>query len=104
MKKIALITLLVVALLMGGAAAESQLYYRFGNVVDIEYDTDFVTVDDGYGNLWDFYGVDWFFYGDLVVMIMSDNGTPDWIYDDVVLNAYTRADPTPILENGKYLK
>ena len=86
MKKLIVIILLL-AILPIGATAE-KMYLRFGEVVDIEYDSDFVTVDDGLGNLWDFYGVDYFFYGDLAVMIMSDNDTPDWIYDDIVLNAY----------------
>ena len=87
-KVIAIIALL--ACLIGWASAEGQ-YIRFGNIIDIEYDTDFVTVDDGLGNLWDFYSYSlcaYNFYGDLVVMIMSDNGTPTWIFDDKVINAY----------------
>lgn len=84
-KLIAIILLLAILLPMG---AEAELYLRFGNVVDLEYDCDCVTVDDGMGNLWEFYGVDYFFFDDLAVMIMSDNDTPDWIYDDIVVNAY----------------
>ena len=87
MKKL-IATILLALLICGTATAEQNLYPRFGNVVDIEYDSDFVTVDDGLGNLWDFYGVDFFMYGDLVIMIMTDNGTPNWIYDDRVENAY----------------
>ena len=87
MKKLIAIILLILLIPMV-AMADAKLYYRFGNVVDIEYDTDCVTVDDGMGNLWEYYGVDYVFQGDLVVMIMSDNDTPDCIYDDIVLNAY----------------
>ena len=87
MKKL-IATILLLILIFGTATAECTLYPRFGNVVDIEYDSDFVTVDDGLGNLWDFYGVDYFMYGDLVIMIMTDSGTPNWIYDDMVENAY----------------
>ena len=87
MKKLLAIILFLAILLPIGAEAQS-LYLRFGSVIDIEYDSDFVTVDDGLGNLWDFYGVDYFFFDDLVVMIMDDNDTPDWIYDDKVQNAY----------------
>ena len=87
MKKLLVIIMLLAILLPIGAEAQS-LYLRFGSVIDIEYDSDFVTVDDGLGNLWDFYGVDYFFFDDLVVMIMDDNDTPDWIYDDKVQNAY----------------
>lgn len=86
-KLIALI--LILTCLMSTAGAE--LYPRFGNIVDIEYDTDYITVDDGMGNLWDFYSAPiamYYFYGDLLVMLMDDNDTPDWIYDDRVVNAY----------------
>ena len=87
MKKLIALMLLILFIPMV-ATAEEKLYYRFGNVIDIEYDTDCVTVDDGLGNLWEYYGADYVFFGDLVVMIMSDNGTDDWIYDDVILGAY----------------
>lgn len=86
MKKILTIILILVFFT---ATAEAELYYRFGNIVDIEYDTDFVTVDDGMGNLWDFMSTpiaEYRFYGDLIVMVMSDNNTPDWIYDDEIID------------------
>ena len=86
MKKI--IALILILLFVAGTA-EADLYYRFANIVDLEYDTDCVTADDGIGNLWEFYGCDYFFFDDLIVMIIDDNGTPDYIYDDTVLNAYT---------------
>ena len=98
---------IIIALLLITSMAEADLYYRFGNIVDIEYDTDFITFDDGMGNLWDGYNpyvAMHCFYYDLIVAIMDDNGTPDWIYDDIVCNMYPCADPTPYLKNGKYLK
>lgn len=85
MKKI--IAILLIAILLPIGAVAEEMYCRFGEVVDIEYEYDIVTVDDGIGNLWEFFGVDYFEYGDLVVMIMGDRGTED-IYDDHVLNAY----------------
>ena len=81
---------LIIVLVCFTATAEADLYYRFGNIVDIEYDTDFVTVDDGMGNLWDFMSTpiaEYYFYGDLLLMIMDDNDTPEWIYDDKVIEA-----------------
>ena len=105
MKKLIAITLLIVTLITVASAEESaeRMYLRFGEVVDLEYDTDCVTVDDGLGNLWEFYGVDYFFFGDLAVMIMSDNGTADWIYDDYVINAYicSMEDAQEIVKNYK---
>ena len=87
MKKLIAILLVLAILLPVGGMAE-RIYYRFANVIDLEYLDDIVTADDGLGNLWEFYGVDYFEYGDLIIMLMSDNGTPDYIYDDYVLNAY----------------
>lgn len=84
MKKL-IATILITIFLM--ATAEADEYFRFGNVIDIEYDTDCVTVDDGLGNLWEFFGCDWYFYGDLVLLTMDDSNTPDWIYDDRVIKA-----------------
>ena len=86
MKKILAIILI---LLFVAGSAEADLYYRFGNVVDLEWDSDCVTADDGMGNLWEFYGCDYFFFDDLIVMLNDDNNTPDYIYDDMVVNAYS---------------
>ena len=87
MKKF-LVIAMALLLIGGGATAESREYPRFGNVIDIEYDTFFYTVDDGIGNLWDFFADKDFFYGDLVCMVMNDNGTPDNLYDDKVSDCY----------------
>ena len=79
MKKLIAIILLIALLIPMGATAEEdtertgKLYYRFANVIDLEYDTDVVTADDGLGNLWEFFGVDYFDYDDLIIMIMADN-------------------------------
>ena len=89
MKKLIAIIILF-ACIASVASAEQNLYLRFGTIIDIEYDTDFVTVDDGLGNLWDFYDYDlsaFNYYGDIVVMIMADAETPEWIYDDMVIYA-----------------
>lgn len=89
MKRIIIIAI-VLAFVASVASAEQSLYLRFGNIVDIEYDTDFITVDDGLGNLWDFYDYELSacnYYGDIVVMIMADAETPEWVYDDVVIYA-----------------
>ncbi len=86
MKKI--IAIIIILVCFVSTATAENLYPRFGNVIDLEWDSDCVSADDGLGNIWEFWGCDHFFFGDLVIMIMSDNGTPDWIYDDRVINAY----------------
>ena len=92
MKKIITIiitAILLGALLMGTAVAdEPRLYIRFANVIDMEWEYDIVSADDGLGNIWEFFGCDHFFFDDLVVMFMNDRGTPNYIYDDIVVNAY----------------
>ena len=97
MKKILAVLIVLLCLV---TTAEAELYYRFGNVVDIEWECDMVTVDDGLGNLWEFFGCDFYEYGDLVVMILADNGTPDWIYDDSIMGAYLCDDPYEIIEKN----
>ena len=85
MKKFLMIALALL-LISGGATAERSEYPRFGNVIDIEYDTFCYTIDDGMGNLWDYFADDYFFQDDLVCMVMDDNGTPDYLYDDCVVD------------------
>lgn len=47
--------------------------------------TDTVTVADCNGTEWQFSGCRDFEEGDLIALIMSDNGTPETIWDDKVL-------------------
>lgn len=49
--------------------------------------TDTVTVADCNGTEWQFSGCRDFEEGDLIALIMSDNGTPETILDDKVLTA-----------------
>lgn len=49
--------------------------------------TDVVTVADCNGTKWTFTGCQDFEEGDLIALIMSDNGTPDTIWDDEILTA-----------------
>ena len=85
MKKLIVLWLILICV---ATTAEAKLYYRFGNIIDLEWDTDIVSADDGMGNIWEFDGCDYFFVDDLILMIMEDNDTPDYIYDDKVINAY----------------
>jgi len=80
--------ILLIALLCVFATASADRYIRFANIVDLEWDSDCVSADDGLGNLWEFYGCDEFFVADLIVMIIDDNGTAEYIYDDSVVDAW----------------
>ena len=59
--------------------------------------TDTVLSVDCNGTRWSFSGVQDFEEGDLIALVMSDNGTPETIYDDPVLCA-TYAGGTELLE------
>lgn len=55
-------------------------------VVEINYEKDLVTAQDGNDNLWQFYGSEDWQEGDCVTLIVSDCGTAE-IYDDVIVSA-----------------
>ena len=64
----------------------SHVYPRCGVVVEVNYDEGTVAVEDGADQVWVFEGCEDWMEGDLAAMIMDDNGTPDSIYDDVILD------------------
>jgi len=78
MKK--LIATTVLALTIAG------LYPNAGTVTAIDRETDTVTVQVSSGHLFEFLGAEDYDIGDTVAMIMSDNGTPDTILDDLILD------------------
>lgn len=53
----------------------------------VNHQTDTVTVADCNGTKWTFNGCQDFEEGDLIALIMNDNGTPDTIWDDTVVTA-----------------
>lgn len=84
MKRI-IIALILLCMLFTTATAEyERLSIWFGNVIDLEWDTDCVSIDDGLGSIWEYYGCDQFFYDDLVVMVIDDKGTAEWADDSVI--------------------
>lgn len=66
------------------AVAVDNFYTRTGLVVDLDYDTDVVTVVDGADLVWQFTGCEDYCIGDLVEMLMQKTGKPDYIIDDVI--------------------
>lgn len=53
----------------------------------VNHQADTVTVTDCNGTEWTFTGCQDFEEGDLIALIMNDNGTPDNIWDDTVVTA-----------------
>lgn len=66
-------------------ALNTTLYPTAVRIVEIA-DNDLITGEDANGEQWQFYGsTDDYYAGDIIGLIMSDSGTPDNIYDDVVI-------------------
>lgn len=53
----------------------------------VNHQTDTVTVADCNGTKWKFSGCQDFEEGDLIALIMNDNGTQNYIWDDTVVTA-----------------
>lgn len=62
------------------------LYTRTGLIVDLNYDTDIVTVVDGVDLVWQFSGCEDYCIGDLVEMLFQGAGEPQYIFDDVIVS------------------
>lgn len=62
----------------------TTLYSKSTVVVELNYSDDIVVCEDFNGNLWTFNGTEDWCVGDICSMIMSDNNTPDNIYDDTI--------------------
>ena len=64
-----------------------SLYPKTAICLAVNRQTDTVTVADCNGTEWQFSGCQDFEEGDLIALIMNDNGTPDTIWDDTIITA-----------------
>jgi hypothetical protein len=62
------------------------LYPKTFTVSAVDLDNDMVFLVDYNGNEWAIYGIEDWMEGDVASAIMSDNGTPDSIYDDKIVD------------------
>lgn len=81
------------AVLFGGFSSEAsvknpvaQTYPTAGVVVALDEATDLVTFSTASGLLYEFYGIEDLEVGDIVAATMDDNGTPDNVLDDKVID------------------
>lgn len=93
LKKIVLALILVIIvmqLIACGYYAEPEhmLYPRAVYVSEIKLEDDIVVFEDGAGFTWEFTGVEDWGVGDVAAMLMDDNGTPETIYDDYVIETW----------------
>lgn len=88
MMNLTLAGLLSLAILNGatGAPADLGFYAKTMTVVDVDEDTDIGIAEDATGNLWEFDGIEDLYENDGISVLMCDNGTPQTIYDDVIVD------------------
>jgi len=62
------------------------VYPMGATVVETDRVSDTVIIEESNGNTWAFQGVEDWAVGDGVACIMHDNGTPKWVYDDIIVD------------------
>lgn len=89
MKKILIIAFALILLIPTFAKADNEhrLYAKTAIVIELDYDSDTVVCSDGAENLWCFYGIEDLQINDFVSLLMDDNGTPEMITDDIIIEA-----------------
>lgn len=94
MKKMIMVILVVVLSLVGLAHSEEYAMVAMVDQVDLATDC-FSAIDFGGYNVWEFDEVEDWMVGDLVAMVMEDNGTAEVSDDDVISYRYVGyVDPT----------
>ena len=78
--------LIILALMMAKYPAEPVTYEKIAIVIAVDYPADAVTVVDDSGELWQFIGAEDWEVWDRCKLSMNDNGTPDNVYDDPIVN------------------
>lgn len=61
------------------------IYPLCGIVIEVNYDEDYIMIEDFYGNIWIFDGIEDWAKNDVVAMIMDDHGT-EGIEDDIIID------------------
>ena len=75
---------MVATIVLSAKANEHKLYPRAMEIVEFEYDTDTVVCVDAVGLEWAFYGIEDWDIGDLVIVMLDNNGTPNTMVDDII--------------------
>ena len=87
MKKIVALTAALLIALLCTLTACAEFYPMTAIVIEIDEKYDVVTVVNAAGVYWMFEGVEDWTVGDLVALMMDDNGTTK-IFDDMIVKAY----------------
>ena len=92
MKKIwkTLVLLLLIANLFAvfwSGKAESEVYPLAVRVDALDQQRDVVRFADGAGIAWEIVGIEDWQIGDVAALLMDDSGTPDFVFDDRIVEA-----------------
>ena len=86
---IILITILIFTLMITNKTQaktnDSKIYHRCMKVIDLNYFTNIVTVEDANGFIFQFVGCEDYFINDLVICTMNNNNTKE-IFDDEIID------------------
>ena len=90
--KLAIITFLCLFVVVLGSSKvlaqkeNSNIYPECLQIVEINQAADIVQGKTCSGLIFSFYGVEDYMLGDLVAVIMDDNGTPESVLDDIIID------------------
>ena len=94
MKKLSLIitivllaTIVTLCITRAENPTSGRTYPHCGIVCEVNASENLVTFEDASGNLWSFFGSEDWQPGDIVSVMMYDNGTEKTIYDDQIIEA-----------------
>ena len=66
----------------------NEVYPRAMEIIAFEEEHDTVVLEDAVGLSWCFYGIEDWEIGDMVIVMLDNNGTPDTITDDIIVDTY----------------
>ena len=88
MKKTMMMMMMITMMMMSNnTTTQHDTHMRAMIVTQLDYTQDIVTCVDAVGFEWQFYGCEDYAINDLVCTLMDDNGTPDTILDDIIIDA-----------------
>ena len=75
------------AMLILIASFNNQSVYMKGmEITSLDYEKDIVYCMDSVGFEWAFYGCEDYMEGDIIYVLLDDNGTKETIFDDIIVN------------------
>lgn len=83
---LAIVIILMMILPFKANANTPNNYPNAGIITELDTENDIVYFTDFSGNIWSFYGIEDLLEGDIIAVIMAEQGKPNYIYDDEVVD------------------